>query len=182
MSEEAETTVVTDEAGNPEAVVVALPEAETASQAETVDAAVAIAAIEADKEVQIAEINADARKAEAEAYSDTRESEQWQTERISALEAELAETRARLAALESEPVSSPLEEALEEVAEEAIAEEMAEELAEELTALEPDLTQTSTADPTNSTETEHSVKSVEGEVPGLIVDGKPVRVPIIQLV
>lgn len=182
MDEQVSATVVTGAEGEPEAVVVELPETPMEPQPETVDAAVAIAAIEADKEVQIAEINADARKAEAEAYSDNRESEQWQTERISALEAELAETRARLAALESEPVSSPLEEALEEVAEEAIAEEMTEELAEELTALEPDLTQTSTADPTSSTETEPSVKSVEGEVPGLVVDGKPVRVPIIQLV
>jgi hypothetical protein len=182
MNEETQATVVTDEAGKPEAVVVELPEnLETPSSEQLSDAAVAIAAIEADKEVQIAEINADARKAEAEAYSDNRESEQWQTKRISALEAELAETRARLAALESEPVSSPLEETLEEVMEEQAAEELAETVAEELTALETDLTQPSTVDPTSSIETEHSEKS-EDEKLEPEVELTVGRRPIIQLV
>lgn len=154
---------------------------DTISQSETVEAAVAIAAIEADKEVQIATIHADARVAEAEAFNEQRESEQWQSERISALEAELAETQARLAALENVPVSSPLEEALEELAEEAEAEAIAEEIAEELTALEPDLTQTSTADPTSSIETEHSEKSEEEKLePEMELTVG--RRPIIQLV
>jgi cell division septum initiation protein DivIVA len=134
------------------------------------DNEVAIAAIEAEARVAEAAIHADARVEEAAIHADANRErdEAWQT--ISRLEAEMGEMRAELDALRASPISSPLE-----------AEEVAETIAEEL----EDLTPPSTLAPTSETLTEASQESGDGKLAldtGVVVDGKAIRVPIIQLV
>lgn len=133
-------------------------------------AAVAIAAIEADKEIAIAEIHAETETAHIEANREARIEEAnlrigeeiWTTERISLLEAEAIAARERIASLEAQLQPPSLEEV--------------EELTEALEiAAEPNLTDQSTPELTNSTPMEPS-ESAEEEKPVALVEvaGKPI--------
>lgn len=120
--ETTEATVITDpESGEPEAVIVELPETEAELTAE--NPAVAIAAIEAERDVTIAAIHADTEAAHIEARSEaaTERNEEWEsrfqslTEQIATLTGAVAalaiqSTPPALSAPDPEPEPEPLPE------------------------------------------------------------------------
>jgi hypothetical protein len=156
-----------------------------AQQSKT-DNDVAIAAIEADTQVQLAEIHAETAIAIEESNNEARveiaeaqanqDDDKWQmvtnlVAQVEALTLQVAALVTPIAIVEA-PLSSS----------EEVTEAEVEALAETLP--EPSLTEVSTQGSTSSTQMElsESVEAVSLEVPGVVVNDKPVRVPIIQLV
>lgn len=145
-------------AGEPDALVVELPEGETAGASEApASEAVEIAQIEADRDITIAAIHAETEQAHIEARSESEErDEQWRDvqDRLASLTEQVATLAAGLALL-STPPALPV----------AVVEEPAPEPGtEELPGTETNLTPQSTKDETSETPTE-AIDVSEAEKP-----------------
>jgi hypothetical protein len=147
---------------------------------EAVDNAVAIAEIEANKEVAITAIQSETAIAisennlrETQLTQEESENQAWN---INRLEQSIMELQGQVATLTNLLLPPTLSDPQLVMEAEAIA-----EMATEAEMISP-LTPNDISDQTSETKTEASVESVSAEIPTLIVNEKPVRVPIIELV